>query len=407
LSPIQPKPDQVLAEARKRLDETLALLASLVETNSHAENAEGVAACLAQLEPRLRELGLETEVLEVLMPEPREEGRAPFRRHLLARSPSPKPERPTVLMSFHLDTVFPKDHGFQKLVERSAGRWRGPGVSDMKGGIVTGLLTLALLKQLGALELANWRFLLNTDEELGSPTGMTALGKAADGVDLALCFEAARPCGGLVVARKGMGSGRFVATGRSGHAGIAHDAGVNALTSMARAVVAAEALEARFPGLTVSPGGKVSVRPVALNMIPDHAECEVEWRFESRAVGEAVLAELGRIAEHVGAEAGAPVRFEGALEAPPMEESARTRQVLEAYLGAARDLGMNIQGVATAGVGDMNHVSRMGAICLDGVGPEGGGFHTEDEYLVVDSLARRAAMNVVGLCRYLGERARA
>ncbi len=124
---------------------------------------------------------------------------------------------------------------------------------------------------------------------------MTALRKAADGVDLALCFEAARPCGGLVVARKGMGSGRFVATGRSGHAGIAHDAGVNALTSMARAVVAAEALEARFPGLTVSPGGKVSVRPVALNMIPDHAECEVEWRFESQAVGEAVLAELGRL----------------------------------------------------------------------------------------------------------------
>lgn len=407
VSRIPSNPEEVLAEARRRLDETLELLASLVETNSHAENAEGVAACLSLLEPRLRALGLETEVLEIPMPEPREAGSAPFRRHLLARTPEPVRGRPTVLMSFHLDTVFPKDHGFQKLVERSAERWRGPGVSDMKGGIVTGLLTLELLKGLGALGLANWRLLLNTDEELGSPTGMAALRKAADGVDLALCFEAARPCGGLVVARKGLGAGRFIATGKSGHAGIAHDTGVNAFTSMARAVVAAEALEARFPGLTVSPGGKVAVGPVALNMIPDHAECELEWRFTEQAVGEAVLEELGRIAERVGAEAGAPVRFEGTLEAPPMAESARTKAVLEAYVGAARDLGMNIQGVATAGVGDMNHVSRMGALCLDGVGPEGGGFHTEKEYLVVDSLARRAAMNVVGLSRYLGGRERA
>jgi len=399
-------PEAVLAEARRRLDDTLALLAALVETNSHADNPEGVAACLALLEPRLRALGLSTEVLDVPLPEPRE-GHPPSRRHLLARSAAHHPDRPTVLLSFHLDTVFPVEHPFQRLMERTPERWRGPGVSDMKGGIVTGLLVLSLLEHLGALDVANWRLLLNTDEEQGSPTGMTALRRAAEGVDLALCFEAARPCGGLVVARKGLGSGRLIATGKSGHAGIAHDAGVNALTSLARAVVAAEALEVRFPGLTVSPGGQVSVRPTAINMIPDHAECELEWRFPDAATGEAVLAELGLICERVGAQAGAPVRFEGAIEAPPMPETEATRRVLAAYVGAARDLGMTIQGVATAGVGDMNYVARMGVTVLDGVGPEGGGFHTEAEHVAVDSLPRRAAMNVVGLLRYLGGDARA
>jgi glutamate carboxypeptidase len=142
-------------------------------------------------------------------------------------------------------------------------------------------------------------------------------------------------------------------------------------------------------------------------MIPDHAECELEWRFPDAATGEAVLAELGRICERVGAEAGAPVRFEGAIEAPPMPETEATRRVLAAYVGAARDLGMTIQGVATAGVGDMNYVARMGVTVLDGVGPEGGGFHTEAEHVAVDSLPRRAAMNVVGLLRYLGGDSRA
>jgi len=392
-------PSEVLAMARARLNASLALLASLVEHNSHADNAEGLAACQRILRRELEALGFEVEEVTSAGKHPRD-GSPLSRRHLIARTPLPE-GRPVVLLMGHLDTVFPVDHPFQKLTQ-GEGRWRGPGVSDMKGGIVTALLSLSLLKALGRMPLAGWRMILNADEEQGSPTGLPVLERSAEGAHLALCFEAARPGGGLVVARKGIGSARVVAHGKTGHAGIAHDEGVNALTSLARFLLAAEALEARFPGVTVSPGGAVSVRPQALNAIPDHAECEVEWRFFTPEAGEAVLEELRALAERLGQEAGAPIEFLGQNEIPPMHGGERTQKVLSFYVEAARALDIpGVEGVATAGVGDINQVARLGAVCLDGVGPEGAGFHTEDEHLDPDSIARRAAMNAVALTRYL------
>jgi glutamate carboxypeptidase len=291
----------------------------------------------------------------------------------------------------HLDTVFPRDHAFQRLT-RGGDTWRGPGVSDMKGGIVTALLALALMP----LDEASFRLVLASDEEIGSPTALPVIQDAAQGIDLALCFEAARPCGGLVIARKGYGSARVAVEGRGGHAGIAHDTSVNAFTALARVVLAAEALEQ--DGVTVSPGGAVRVAPAAVNAIPERAECELEWRFETAASGEATLRALRAIAVE-----GARVTMDAHIECPPMAVDARSDRVLRCYVEAARGLGMDVRGVATAGVGDINHVAHLGAACLDGVGPEGGGFHTEDEHVVVDSIARRAAMTATALPRYLSE----
>jgi len=394
-------PADTLHHARAQLGTWLTLLAELVETNTHADNQDGIARCHALLKPRLDALGLDVERVSAQGTSPRDPGLVLTRRHLLARTPV-KAGRPTVLLMGHLDTVFPVDHPFQRL-ERRGDEWRGPGVSDMKGGIVTALFTLHLLREAGRFEDANWRLILASDEEQGSPTALPVLERAAQGVDLALCFEAARPCGGIVKARKGYGSARIRVRGVSGHAGIAHDTGVNALSALAQFIVQAEALEGRYPGLSVSPGGVVDVRPTQVTSIPDHADCEIEWRFALPADGEAVTSDLRDIAVRVASATRATIEVDGGVECAPMAPTASSERVLAHYVHAARELGMEIGGVSTAGVGDINLVAKLGAVCLDGVGPEGAGFHTAKEFVVTDSIARRASMNVAALGRWFDE----
>ncbi len=379
----------LLAAAREELAVHLELLAELVDINSHATHTAGVARCLALLAPPLEALGFAVQSIS-----------AGDRSHLLAERDG---AGPTVLMMGHVDTVFTPEHPFQRL-QRGVERWHGPGVADMKGGLVCGLLTLRLLAARGVLDTMRARWLVVSDEEVGSPTGIEVVRAAAPGATLALSFEAARASGDVVVARRGYGAARVIASGKSGHAGIDHDSAVNAFTALCRLVVAAEGLEQRIGGVTVSAGGLVSSAPRNLGSVPDHAECELEWRFEELAAGERVAAEMQAAAAAIGAESGAKLTIDGGVETVPMHASEASRRLLGYYVAAGSELGMRIDGVGTAGVGDINEVARFGAVCLDGVGPEGGAMHTDQEFLLIDTIAQRAAMNALALERYLRDR---
>lgn len=390
-----------LSVARARLDRSLALLAALVEVNTHADNDAGIASCHARLERELDALGFDAERV-VSSALAHAGGPEVSRTHLVARSRTAPADAPTVLLMGHLDTVFPEAHAFQSL-RREADEWRGPGVADMKGGIVTALLMLAVLREMGARDAAHFRMVLASDEEQGSPTAARVLADEAKGVDVALCFEAARPCGGLVTARKGYGSARVTARGKSGHAGIAHDTCPNALSALARLIVEVEALEGRFGDVSVSPGGVVEVSPASVTSIPDLARCEIEWRFGVASSGEGMWRAIGDVARAIEIDTGARFDVVGGVECPPMAPTPASDRLLASYVDAAAALGMTVRGVGTAGVGDVNFVAQLGATCLDGVGPEGGGFHTDREFVVVDSIARRAAMNAAALPRFLAE----
>lgn len=386
----------LLDAARRRLPSSLELLRGLVETNSHASNDAGLEACQRQLRPRLADLGFRLLPKKSAVSDPRDPSRTLERTHLWAERPSSRAGAPTVLFLGHLDTVFPPDHPF-RVLRRDDERWNGPGVADMKGGVVTALLTLELLAERDRLDAASWRVLFVSDEEEGSPTGSEVLRAAGEGLDLAICFEAARDDGELVVGRKGLGVAEVRAFGRTGHAGIAHDRNPNALTALARFLVGAESLEARFEGLSVSPGGPVRVSPEAVNLIPSEAQCELEWRFPDRATGDAVSRELLALAS-----AAHPARVEVRMleSTPPM--AAADPSLVACYLEAAAQLGLRSGAAHTAGVGDINLVAGGGAACIDGAGPEGGGFHTDAEFVRIDSIAERAAMNALALVQRLG-----
>ena len=385
----------VLDDARAGLEDALALLSRLVETSSHADDEEGVRACLTLLAEPLSSLGFDAQLV------PGTRGGAPWRRHLVASRRARCADAPTLLVLGHADTVFPRDHAFRALSVEDD-RWIGPGVSDMKGGLVTALLFLRVAAARGVLDRARVRVVVVGDEEQGSPSGTELLRRMGVGVDAALSFEAARPCGGLVSARKGLGVARVRAEGRTGHAGIAHGSSPNALSALARFVVEAEALEARFEGLTVSPGGAVECSPTSVNLIPDHAACDLEWRFELERERLAIAEAMLGIARDVEAATGARVHVELREDTPPMRAG---DALVRTYLDAAARLGLSIDAVGTAGVGDINLVASAGAACIDGVGPEGGGFHTAREHLRPSSIAVRAAMSVLAIDAWLDRNA--
>lgn len=390
VSPHVMSPCGLLDEARRRLPASLELLEALVRTSSHAGEAEGLARCHAAVTPPLEALGFLVTRRASAAPDPRDASRTLSRHHLVAERPAARQAAPTVLLLGHLDTVFPAEHSFP--LEKGAKLWRGPGVADMKGGVVTALLGLELLARAGSLDDATWRVVFVSDEEEGSPTGAPLLRTLTRGVDLAVCFEAAREGGELVVGRKGLGVAEVVARGETGHAGIAHDRAPNALTALARFLVQAEALEDHHSGLTVSPGGPVHVWPAAVNRIPAEARAELEWRFATRNVGRDVERSLYAIARSLNP---AQVTVNVLESTPPMASD--DPALVESYLAAARALGLRAGAVTTSGVGDINLVAADGAACIDGAGPEGGGFHTNDEYLDVATIAERGAMSALAL----------
>lgn len=388
-----PSAKAVTAAAHDALPGTLDLLADLIGSNSHADNAAGLQVCRYRLRTPLERLGFSVE--DVRSTTHGDQGTT-VRTHLRATRKGPR-DSPKILLLGHLDVVFTPEQHFE--LERDGDRWRGPGASDMKGGIATAMMTLELLARFEQLDRASWMVLLVSDEEIGSPTATPLLEAAGAWADIALCFEAARPCGSLVAGRKGVLDAKIVVEGRTGHAGIDYDRSTNALTVLARFLT--RAVELSGQGVTVSPGGRVSVYPDSVNTIPERAVCELEWRYPDRASGDRVRASLRAIAEELSV---GEARIEMILghETPPMPASGRSEPLIEHYRQAARAVGLEIGAIETAGAGDINIVAGGGAICLDGVGPEGGGFHTRSEHVRVDTIPVRAAMSVLALSEALG-----
>ncbi len=380
----------LLKLSQRRLEPSLALLTALVETSSHAGNPEGVGRCAALLQERLEGVGFASSILRVECPEAKRERRH-LSAHRCARSVRAH-EAPRVLLLGHLDTVFEADHPFRG-IERDGNIWRGPGIADMKGGLCTAIHMLELLDLNHSLDGLDLRVLFVGDEEQGSESARALLLEAGAWADATLCFEAAREDGNVVVARKGYGLATIEARGPGGHAGIAHDKSANALTLLSEAISLAEGIEREISGLSISPGGRVLVEPASVTRIPELASAELEFRFVNQIDGRQVLARLAQIEQALRQESkrGA-VTVRARITTPPFDLTADGKVLLACYREAAARLDLHVDGVSTAGVGDINLVAAQGSACLDGVGPRGGGFHTEREYLEVDSIALRAAV---------------
>lgn len=304
---------------------------------------------------------------------------------------------PTALLIGHLDTVFPDGTAAARPFDVRDSRAYGPGVDDMKGGLLGGLYALRALRARHgkAARPAEWlpfsrlTFVANPDEEIGSPKSTPIIRREADGADLALVLESARENGDIVSARKGIADFVLRLEGRAAHAGVEPEKGRSATVEAAHKTLALTELTGRWPGVTVNVGViRGGIRP---NVVADWAELEVDLRATNRAHMEEAEAAIREICDRTTVP-DVTCTIERRNRWWPMEKTPATAALAELAIELADRIGFPLKDAATGGASDANTTSGMGVPTLDGLGPVGGADHAPGEYLEVDSIVPRTTL---------------
>ncbi len=300
-----------------------------------------------------------------------------------------------VLLLGHRDTVFPKGEVARRPFTVQGGMAYGPGVADMKAGLVMNCFLLAAFAQAGvpvALEA-----LFTGDEEIGSPEGRAVIERQARGARAVLNAEPGRPSGAVVTGRKGGVFSAIRITGRAAHSGGNFEAGISAIEELARKVQALHALTRLDRGITVNVGlvgGGQSVNTVA-----PWAEAQVDLRYVETPERDEMMGAIHAVVERAFVP-GTSAVLEVRGEFLPLTQTPAAARLFEAYVAAAAEGGMAVTGEFTGGCADSGFTAAVGAPTLCAVGPVGGKAHTAEEYLVVESLvprAQAAARTILGL----------
>jgi glutamate carboxypeptidase len=315
-------------------------------------------------------------------------------RHLVI---SVRPQAPLrMLFTGHMDTVFPADHPFQALTWLDDATLGGPGVADMKGGIAVMLAALGAVEAAGKCEDFGYDVLINSDEEVGSPSSAAMIAELARGKIAALTYEpSALPDGTLAGARGGSGNFSLTVSGKSAHAGRNPDDGRNAIVAAADLALRLKALHR--PGLSVNPAKIDGGGPN--NVVPDHAIVRVNFRPATPADEADADAALTRIVAEVAERHDVTIARHGGFGRPPKPIDAAAQRLFDLVRDCGADLGLAIGWKATGGVCDGNNIAACGVPVVDTMGVRGGAIHSSDEYMIVASLAERAALSALAIRR--------
>ena len=313
----------------------------------------------------------------------------------LAVSVRPQAAR-RVLLTGHMDTVYPPDHPFQGLRWIDAETLNGPGVADMKGGIAVMLAALAAFETSRAAQAIGYDVLISSDEETGSLSSAALLASLARGKAAALTYEpAALPDGTLAGSRGGSGNYSLVVTGRPAHAGRNPHDGINAIVAASALALGLKALER--DGLTVNParieGGSAN------NVVPGHAVLRFNVRPRDADAAQDFNAGLADLVARVTREHGVTIKHHGGITRPPKPLDERALRLFTLVRSCGEALGQVIAWRDSGGVCDGNNIAACGVPVVDTMGVRGGAIHSPDEYLIVPSLAERAALSAVVLHR--------
>ncbi len=305
-----------------------------------------------------------------------------------------------ILLAGHFDTVFGPGHPFQDVARDGTNLLRGPGVADMKGGLVVMLTALTAFENLAPAELRErlgWEVFLNPDEEIGSPFSRPHFAECAQRNHLGILFEPALPGGRLASARKGSGNFAVVVRGRAAHAGRDPERGRNAIRAAADFVQAIDDLNGKREGVFINVGRIEGGGP--LNIVPDAAVVRYNVRT-LRAEDEGWLSgAVTSIVSTLNERDGIQAELAGEFASPPKPESAATNAMLGDLAECARRLGFSLDWQPTGGACDGNKLAAAGLANVDNLGPRGGGLHSADEHIELDSLTERAKLAALYLWR--------
>ncbi len=364
----------------------LALLAEVVSIDSGSYDKAGVDAVGARFVRFFEEHGM------LASREPNERFGDAIHIRL---DDKPSNERPIVLMG-HRDTVFPKGEVARRPFRIEAGRAYGPGVVDMKGGLVLNAFVLAAFKRFGGAP-APLAGLITSDEEIASPSSRPIIERVGRAARCVFNSEPGRPSGNIVTGRKG---GVFLAmevTGKAAHSGGNFEKGISAIGEIAHKIVAMHKLTDLERGITVNVGlvkGGQSVNTTA-----PHAEGQIDLRYVKPEQRAPAIAALQAIVDGATLP-GTTARLEIKGEFLPVSASTpEAEELFGCYQAAAADAGLEIAGEFTGGCADSGFTAGVGCPTLCGVGPVGANAHTAEEYLEVETLVPRAQAMALAILR--------
>jgi glutamate carboxypeptidase len=317
--------------------------------------------------------------------------------HATVEKPGTNETRPILLMG-HRDTVFPHGEAGRRPFRIENGRAYGPGVADMKAGLVMNAFVLAAFHATGA-HPAPLASLITSDEEIASPSSRPIIEREARNSRVVLNSEPGRVSGNVVSGRKGGAFMRFAVTGRAAHSGANFTEGRSAIGELAHKIVALHALTDVDRGITVNVGLIDGGQTV--NTVAPLATGEIDLRYVRAADRAWTMERISNIINsHTVPDTSATLEILG--EFLPMEMSPESQHLLDLYVDVSATLGASVAGEFTGGCADSGFAAAQGTPTLCGLGPVGGKVHTTEEYMEVPTLLGRAQA-LAGLISRLGE----
>jgi len=312
-----------------------------------------------------------------------------------------RPNAPVqLLLTGHMDTVYGVEHEFQETRWIEDGVLNGPGVADMKGGLAVMLAALKAVEHSALAERIGYEVVIDSDEEVGSPSSAALLTDAAQGKRAALTYEpAALPDGTLAAARPGSGNFSFVVRGRSAHAGRNPEEGRNAI--VAASELALRLAMSKTPGLSINPAKIDGGGPN--NVVPDLAVLRVNLRPRTTDDQEIAARLIAKALDETAAAHDVFIEAHGGFGRPPKPVTEEAEALFKLVSQAGADLGQEIGWQPSGGVCDGNNIAACGVPVVDTMGVRGGKIHSAEEYLIVESLTERAALSALTVLRLAAE----
>ncbi len=364
------------------LPEMYGLLEELVLLQSGSTNKPGIDRVGKRIALEMEAMGFSCEFTKEVK----------YGNHLIARSPNHAQEtcggKKQILITGHMDTVFPSDTAFNFYKEDET-RCFGPGVADMKGGLVVGIFALKALIHTGLLQNNPITFIFNSDEEIGSPSSRELIHEEAQKSRLAYVLEAGGLAGEIVTGRKGNISIRLGVEGEAGHAAFAGKNKASAILELAHKTIAIEQLNDPEKGISANVG--TIQGGLGPNTIAQHSKATVDFRFLTTGQDEILKTKIEKIVDRQSVP-GTRSWMTINNSRPAMPQTDANKALFDKIKCLADELGIPVKPELRQGVSDANIIALTKIPVIDGLGPIGAKDHSEDEYIEKKSLHERTLL---------------
>ncbi len=309
-----------------------------------------------------------------------------------------RPDAPLqIFFCGHLDTVFPIDSPFQTTTWLDEDTLNGPGVADLKGGLIVMLTAIEALERSPYADNIGWEILFNPDEEIGSQGSAGFIAEAAKKVDLGMIYEPSFPDGNFAGARKGSGNFSVISRGKPAHAGREHHLGRNAVRAMCDFISQLDDLNGQRTGVTINPalieGGGAN------NIVPDMCLSRFNIRLEQPEDEKWCLDNIQTILDEINARDGLSIEMHGQFGRKPKVLTGANEKLFQLACDCGAQLGLDLTWLPTGGCCDGNNLAEAGIPNIDTLGVQGGKIHSPDEYVKVSSLTVRAKLSALLLLK--------